>query len=84
MSRFSIRKALAKLEAIGVVKPKTGSGYFVNTAIIGTPLIYNSITENSFEHISYKKVQLNKRVPTIMRYKYSLSEKMIIYGISNA
>lgn len=64
LSRFSIRKALSKLEAIGVAKPKTGSGYFVNTAMIGSPLIYNSITENSFEQISYKKVQLNKRVPT--------------------
>ncbi len=65
LSRFSVRKALSKLEAIGIVKPKTGSGYYVNTSIIGSPLIYNSITENSFEQISYKKVQLNKRVPTI-------------------
>lgn len=64
LSRFSVRKALAKLEAIGVIKSKVGSGYFVNTAIMGKPLIYNSITENKFGEISYKKIKLNKRLPT--------------------
>ncbi|AIW14546.1 GntR family transcriptional regulator [Vibrio tubiashii] len=64
LSRFSVRKALAKLEAIGIVKSKVGSGYFVNTSIIGSPLIYNSVTENKFGEISYKKIKLNKRLPT--------------------
>ncbi len=64
LSRFSVRKALAKLEAIGMVKSKVGSGYFVNTSIIGSPLIYNSVTENKFGEISYKKIKLNKRLPT--------------------
>ena len=45
LSRFTIRKALAKLEAIGMINAKVGSGYFVNTSIVETPLIYNSITE---------------------------------------
>ena len=64
LSRFSVRKALAKLEAIGIIKSKVGSGYFVNTSIIGSPLIYNSVTENKFGEISYKKIKLNKRLPT--------------------
>lgn len=64
LSRFSVRKALSKLEAIGIVKSKVGSGYFVNTSIIGTPLIYNSVTENKFGEIAYKKLKLNKRLPT--------------------
>ncbi|OAJ93852.1 GntR family transcriptional regulator [Vibrio bivalvicida] len=64
LSRFSVRKALAKLEAIGIVKSKVGSGYFVNTSIIGSPLIYNSVTENKFGEISYKKIKLNRRLPT--------------------
>jgi len=64
ISRFTVRKALAKLEAIGVIKAKLGSGYFVNTAIFGKPLIYNSITENKFGEIAYKKIKLNKRLPT--------------------
>ena len=63
LSRFTIRKALAKLEAIGIVKAKLGSGYFINTAVMGTPLIYNSITENSFDEMSYKKIKLNKTLP---------------------
>lgn len=63
LSRFTIRKALAKLEAIGIVKAKLGSGYFVNTSVMGTPLIYNSITENSFDEMSYKKIKLNKTLP---------------------
>ncbi|MUK25052.1 GntR family transcriptional regulator [Aliivibrio fischeri] len=63
LSRFTIRKALAKLEAIGIVKAKLGSGYFVNTSVMGTPLIYNSITENSFDEMSYKKIKLNKKLP---------------------
>ncbi len=62
LSRFTIRKALAKLEAIGIVKAKLGSGYFVNTSVMGTPLIYNSITENSFDEMSYKKIKLNKKI----------------------
>lgn len=64
LSRFSVRKALAKLEAIGIIKSKIGSGYFVNTSIIGSPLIYNSITESKFGEISYKKIKFNKRLPT--------------------
>lgn len=41
ISRFSVRKALSKLEAIGIVKSKVGSGYFVNTSIIAR---HSSIT----------------------------------------
>ncbi|MGR5176571.1 GntR family transcriptional regulator [Vibrio parahaemolyticus] len=82
LSRFSVRKALSKLEAIGVVKPKTGSGYYVNTSIIGSPLIYNSITENSFDDISYKKVQLNKRIPSIHEMQvFSIGENDYLWHI---
>ena len=64
LSRFSVRKALSKLEAIGIVKSKVGSGYFVNTSVIGSSLIYNTVTENKFGEITYKKIKLNKRLPT--------------------
>ncbi|MGI9886332.1 GntR family transcriptional regulator [Vibrio chagasii] len=82
LSRFTIRKALAKLEAIGMVTSKVGSGYFVNTALIGTPLVYNSITENSFEEISYKKIQLNKALPDNHEQQiFSLSGNEYIWKI---
>ncbi|MFM2606933.1 GntR family transcriptional regulator [Vibrio chagasii] len=82
LSRFTIRKALAKLEAIGMVTSKVGSGYFVNTALIGTPLVYNSITENSFEEISYKKIQLNKALPDNHEQQiFSLSDSEYIWKI---
>ena len=82
LSRFTIRKALAKLEAIGMVKSKIGSGYFVNTSLIGTPLVYNSITENSFEEISYKKIQLNKTLPNQHEQQiFSLDDDEYIWKI---
>jgi DNA-binding GntR family transcriptional regulator len=82
LSRFTIRKALAKLEAIGIVNAKLGSGYFVNTSIIETPLIYNSITENSFEEISYVNIKLNKRLPNHHEKQiFSLTDSEYIWNI---
>lgn len=82
VSRFSVRKALAKLEAIGLVKSKMGSGYFVNTAIIGSPLIYNSVTENKFGEIAYKKIKLNKRLPTMHEMQvFSIAEDQYLWNI---
>ncbi|MCL9777473.1 GntR family transcriptional regulator [Vibrio methylphosphonaticus] len=62
VSRFTIRKALEKLESIGIVTVKSGSGIFINGDINNNPLVYNSITENSFRRMSYSKLTLNKRV----------------------
>lgn len=82
ISRFSVRKAMAKLEAIGIVKSKIGSGYFVNTSIIGSPLIYNSVTENKFGEISYKKIKLNKRLPTTHEMQmFSIKEDAYLWHI---
>ena len=41
-----------------------GSGYFINTSVIGSSLIYNTVTENKFGEITYKKIKLNRRLPT--------------------
>ncbi|WP_117232698.1 GntR family transcriptional regulator [Vibrio maerlii] len=82
LSRFSVRKAMAKLEAIGMVKSKVGSGYFVNTSIMESPLIYNSITENKFGEISYKKIKINKRLPTTHEMQvFSINEDEYIWNI---
>ncbi|GAM64070.1 transcriptional regulator [Vibrio ishigakensis] len=82
LSRFSVRKALSKLEAIGMVTSKIGSGYYVNTSIIGAPLIYNSITETKFGEISYKKLKLNKRLPTAHEMQvFSIEEDEYIWNI---
>jgi DNA-binding GntR family transcriptional regulator len=82
VSRFSVRKALAKLEAIGIVKSKVGSGYYVNTSIIGSSLIYNSVTENKLGEISYKKIKLNKRLPTTHEMQvFSIGENDYIWHL---
>ncbi|MBY5946843.1 GntR family transcriptional regulator [Photobacterium rosenbergii] len=62
VSRFTVRKALNKLEAIGAVFVRQGAGHFIKDANRNNPLVYNSITENSFEEMSYKKVSLNKKI----------------------
>ncbi|ROV61732.1 GntR family transcriptional regulator [Vibrio ponticus] len=80
--RFSVRKALSKLEAIGMVKARVGSGYFVNTSIMESPLIYNSITENKFDEISYKKLKLSKRLPTAHEMEiFSIGENDYLWSI---
>ncbi|MFT7559981.1 MAG: DNA-binding GntR family transcriptional regulator [Flavobacteriales bacterium] len=82
LSRFTIRKALAKLEAIGVITAKLGSGYFINAEIIGTPLVYNSITENSFGEITYRKIHSKKRHPSHHEAQvFSIDERDYIWNI---
>jgi DNA-binding GntR family transcriptional regulator len=82
ISRFSVRKAMSKLEAIGMVKSKAGSGYYVNTSSIDSPLIYNSVTENKFGEISYKKIKLNKRLPTTHEMQvFSIEDDEYIWNV---
>lgn len=65
-----------------MVKAKVGSGYFVNTSIMESPLIYNSITENKFDEISYKKLKLSKRLPTPHEMEvFSIGENDYLWNI---
>ena len=69
VSRATIRKAIAKLEAIGIIEIRMGAGNYIKANATKKPLIYNSITENSFEHISYQKIKLHKRLMTLKERK---------------
>ncbi|MDA9556936.1 GntR family transcriptional regulator [Vibrio sp.] len=62
VSRSTIRKAIAKLEAIGIIEIRLGAGNYIKQEATNKPFIYNSITENSFEQISYQKLKLHKRL----------------------
>ncbi|MCC2521381.1 GntR family transcriptional regulator [Vibrio coralliilyticus] len=62
VSRFTIRKALEKLQSIGIIYIKSGSGIYIYKNLDSSPLIYNSITEKRFNEISYKKIKINKRL----------------------
>ncbi|SQC91681.1 DNA-binding transcriptional repressor LldR [Cedecea neteri] len=63
VSRFTIRQALEKLVSIGVVSIIQGSGIWINEQARTSPLVYNSITEKSFDRISFRLVSLHKKLP---------------------
>ncbi|CFQ57964.1 GntR family transcriptional regulator [Yersinia frederiksenii] len=63
VSRFTIRKALEKLAAIGAVHMVQGAGIFINPGVGNNPLVYNSITEKKFNQISFRLINLHKRRP---------------------
>ena len=51
VSRYTIRKAVEKLENIGYVYKVQGSGIFVGDAIHNNTFMYNSMTQNKFNEI---------------------------------
>ncbi len=63
VSRFTIRQALEKLVSIGVVSVIQGSGIWINEQARNSPLVYNSITEKSFDRITFRLVSLHKKLP---------------------
>ena len=75
VSRFTLRKALEKLVAIGAVRIVQGAGIFINPGVGNNPLIYNSITEKKFNQISYRLLELHKRRPD--------SEERQIFGLTD-
>lgn len=60
VSRFTIQKALAKLQSIGMIKAVQGDGLYITNNILGNTLIYNSMTENSYDNIVSKVVYFRK------------------------
>ncbi|WP_336982004.1 MULTISPECIES: GntR family transcriptional regulator [unclassified Cedecea] len=63
VSRFTIRQALEKLVSIGVVSIIQGSGIWINEQARSSPLVYNSITEKSFDRITFRLISLHKKLP---------------------
>lgn len=63
-SRYTVRKALAKLEKIGYIRKVQGSGIFVTDIDHFDNLVYNSMTEIKRKDIVSLLNYLKKRAPT--------------------
>ena len=60
VSRFTIQKVLKKLRAIGLVDFIQGNGIYIRERALGNPLVYNSLTEVSYEDLRSKVRYLKK------------------------
>lgn len=60
VSRFTIQKALKKLRAIGLVEFIQGNGIYIRERALGNPLVYNSLTEVSYNELQSRVLSLNK------------------------
>lgn len=60
VSRDTIQKALHQLEDMGIIRSIQGDGIYIKTSALQNPLIYNSLTKNSYSHIQSKVIFLNK------------------------
>lgn len=64
VSRFTIQKALKRLEAIGLIESIQGDGIYIRERALGNPLISNSLTEVPYEDMESKLIYRKKVRPT--------------------
>lgn len=60
VSRYTIQEAINSLSDIGVIQVIQGSGMFIRQDVKQNPLIYNSLTRNSYDRITSKIIFLKK------------------------
>lgn len=65
VSRYTIQEALKRLIDIGIITAIHGDGIYIKENIRTNPLIYNSMTENSYEDIVSKTIYLRKVSPSL-------------------
>jgi GntR family transcriptional regulator, mannosyl-D-glycerate transport/metabolism system repressor len=65
VSRYTIQEALKRLIDIGIISAVQGDGIYIKENIRRNPLIYNSMTENSYEDIVSKTIYLKKISPSL-------------------
>lgn len=65
VSRYTIQEALKRLTDIGIISTIQGDGIYIKENIRSNPLIYNSMTENSYEDIISKTIYLKKVSPEL-------------------
>ncbi len=63
VSRFTIQKALSRLEAIGLIESIQGDGIYVRERALGNPLVSNSITEVPYQELQSKLLYLKRVQP---------------------
>lgn len=64
VSRYTIQEALKKLIDIGILYARQGDGIYIKKNIHKNPLVYNSMTENSYDDIISKTIYLKKIEPS--------------------
>lgn len=63
VSRFTIQKALKRLESIGLISVIQGDGIYVRARALGNPLVYNSMIEVPYQELQSKMIYLKKIIP---------------------
>lgn len=63
VSRFTIQKALKRLESIGLIESIQGDGIYIRERALGNPLVSNSMTEVSYQDLQSKLLYLKKIKP---------------------
>ena len=75
VSRFTIQKALKKLQSIGLIEPIQGDGIYIRTKALGNPLVYNSLIDVPYEDMQSKMLYLKKIIPdSSIAHIFSLKE----------
>ena len=63
VSRFTIQKALKRLQSIGLISATQGDGNYIRARALGNPLVYNSLIEVPYEDLQSKMVYLKRVRP---------------------
>lgn len=63
VSRFTIQKALKRLQSIGLIESRQGDGIYIRERALGNPLVSNSMTEVPYQDLQSKMLYLKKIHP---------------------
>lgn len=63
VSRFTIQKALKKLQSIGLIDQIQGDGIYIRTKALNHPLMYNSLIDVPYTDMQSRMLYLRKVVP---------------------
>ena len=81
VSRYTIQEAVNSLSDIGAIEVVQGSGMFIRKDAKKNPLIYNSLTRNSYDRITSKIIYFEKQ-PAIEedRQIFELDEEQDVWN----
>lgn len=75
VSRFTVQRALQKLESIGLVKSIQGDGIYIQQKALNNPLIYNSMIEVPYTDMQSRMLYLRQISPTAtLKHIFNLQE----------
>ncbi|NSB12339.1 GntR family transcriptional regulator [Clostridium beijerinckii] len=80
VSRYTIQEALKRLMDMGLIYTIQGDGIYIKENILSNPLIYNSMTENSYKDIVSKTIYLKKVSPSLdIQKTFVLEENDLVW-----